>query len=70
MKTHARKRFNHICEPFLIQFRKELSEGYSWSYCCRTIVGGPDKVRHYFKTHPELKTLHENYINRKLDARK
>jgi len=52
------------------QFKKELSEGYSWSYCCRTIVGGTAKIKSYFKTNAELKYLHENYINRKLDENK
>jgi hypothetical protein len=66
-KKHARRRFTHYCEPFITQFRKELAEGYSWSYCCRTIVDSETKVKKYFTTYPELKILHENYINRKLD---
>jgi hypothetical protein len=68
-RKYARKRFAHYCEPFIIQFRKELAEGHSWSYCCRTIVGSTDRVKVYFKQYPELKKLHEDYINRKLDQK-
>lgn len=68
-RKYVSKKFTHYCEPFITQFRKELAEGHSWGYCCRTIVNNEKKVKSYFAKYPELKELHENYINRKLDQR-
>ncbi len=66
-RKYLKKKYQHYCEPFIVQLRKELEEGHSWNYVCRTIVGEVERVKRYYVKYPELKELHDNYINRKLD---
>ena len=57
-----KRKYEKIGPEFIAEFKKDLSEGWSIGYCCRTIPNELNAVKRAFKEYPELKELYDAYL--------
>jgi hypothetical protein len=67
-KTYARRKnpvsrkYEKVCPEFIAEFKKDLADGWSIGYACRTIPNELHTVKRAFKDYPELKELYDAYL--------
>jgi hypothetical protein len=67
-KTYARRKnpvsrkYEKVCPEFIAEFKKDLADGWSIGYACRSIPHELRAVKRAFSQYPELKELYDAYM--------
>jgi len=67
-KTYARRKnpvsrkYEKVCPEFVAEFKKDLEDGWSIGYACRSIPHELRAVKRAFSQYPELKELYDAYM--------
>jgi hypothetical protein len=56
------RKYKAVCPEFVAEFKKDLEDGWSIGYACRSIPHELRAVKRAFSQYPELKKLYDAYM--------
>jgi hypothetical protein len=60
--SRYKRKYQKVCPEFVQEFIKDLEDGWSIGYACKTIPNELRAVKKAFSQYPELKKAYDDYL--------